>query len=173
MKTLITNYTFDSSAKTITFNDYSSIELSKVLLITNTTDNIIIYNFASPAKGGAISTNVLTLAYDSSSMQDSDSLQIYYDDQKDILFYAKAITADDTITPTLGKRIKITKAQIMQNPDNSTSTRVTLNFVSKGDFLTGWAFSDKSDVVGEVNETLSIDLTGSAPVSVNIKYKEI
>lgn len=173
MKTLVTNYTFDASAKTISFDDYSAIDLSGVLLITNVTDNTIIYNFASAAKGGAAATNVLTLTFDTTGMADTDDLQIYYDDQQAELFYAESLTTDDTITPTAGKRIKVIKAQIMQNPDNTTSTRVTLNFVSTGDFLIGWAFSDKPDVVGDVDEVLTIDLTGSEPVSVNIKYKEI
>jgi len=43
MKTLITNYTFDASAKTISFDDYTGIDLNRVLLITNVTTNTIIY----------------------------------------------------------------------------------------------------------------------------------
>lgn len=80
MKTKINNYTFDASAKTITFGDYVAIELERLLLITNVTDNIIIYNFAVPNNGGAVSGNVLTLAYDTTGMSDSDKLQIFYDD---------------------------------------------------------------------------------------------
>lgn len=79
MKTLITNYTFDSSLKKITFNDYTTIDLSRVLLVTNVTDNIMIYNFANPALGGIVATNILTLDYDTTSMSSGDSLQIYYD----------------------------------------------------------------------------------------------
>lgn len=80
MKKLITNYTFDASAQTITFGDYTSIVLESVLLVTNVTDNIIIYNFADTARGGSASTNVLTLDYDTTSMSDTDDLQVYYDD---------------------------------------------------------------------------------------------
>jgi len=54
MKILIQNYTFDKTAKTVTFTDYSSIRLDSLLLITNVTSNVIIYNFASPALGGAV-----------------------------------------------------------------------------------------------------------------------
>lgn len=80
MKKLITKYTFDASAKTIIFSEYSTILQAGILLITNTTDNIIIYNFASSTLNGIVNRNVLTLFYDTSSMSDSDSIQIYYDD---------------------------------------------------------------------------------------------
>ena len=80
MKKLIDNYTFTASAKTIVFNDYSLINHAGLLLITNTTDNIIIYNFASPALGGVVNGNTLTLTYDTVAMSDNDSLQIFYED---------------------------------------------------------------------------------------------
>jgi hypothetical protein len=83
-KIKIDNYKFDKTAKTITFTDYGSIRLDAVLLITNTTSNVIIYNFADPTKGGTVVNNVLTLAFDTASMSNSDSLMIYYDDTKKV-----------------------------------------------------------------------------------------
>jgi hypothetical protein len=80
MKTKIDNYSFDKTAKTVIFTDYTTIRLDSILLITNVTDNIIIYNFADATKGGTVLTNVLTLAYDTSSMDNGDKLLIYYDD---------------------------------------------------------------------------------------------
>lgn len=80
MKKLITNYTFNASAQTITFVDQASIDLESVLLITNVTSNVIVYNFANPAQGGSVAGNVLTLDYNTTSMSNSDALQIYYDD---------------------------------------------------------------------------------------------
>jgi hypothetical protein len=80
MKTKINNYTFDASAQTVTFTDYATIRLDGILLVINTTDNIIIYNFADPTKGGTVLTNVLTLVYDTTEMSDADKLLIYYDD---------------------------------------------------------------------------------------------
>lgn len=80
MKTQILNYTFNKTAKTVTFTDYTTIRLDSLLLITNVTDNIIIYNFASSLLGGTVSGNVLTLTYDTSAMDDTDKLQIFYDD---------------------------------------------------------------------------------------------
>jgi hypothetical protein len=80
MKKLISNYTFNPSAKTITFSDYAAIDLESLLLITNVTDNVIIYNFADPSRGGGVNGNTVTLTYDTTSMGSTDALQIYYED---------------------------------------------------------------------------------------------
>lgn len=103
MKTLISNYAFDASEKTITFSDYESIALRNILIITNVTDQIIIYNFADTTKGGSVATNVLTLEYDSSSMSDTDVLQIWYWDtssEQAINDGGNAITVDGTVAVT-------------------------------------------------------------------------
>ena len=81
MKIIVDNYTFNSAASTITFSDYSSIHLNRVLLIVNVTTNTIIYNFANPALGGDVASNVLTLDYDTSVMSSGDILMIQYDDK--------------------------------------------------------------------------------------------
>ena len=75
------SYTFDPIAKTITFSNLAqSLTLANVLLITNTTANTIIYNFADPTSGAvSFNNNVLTLDYNTASMNASDVLQIYVD----------------------------------------------------------------------------------------------
>jgi len=80
MKVKVNNYTFDKTAKTVTLIDYTTVMLDGLLLITNVTDNIIIYNFANPALGGTVLGNVITLDYNTVSMDNLDSLQIFYDD---------------------------------------------------------------------------------------------
>lgn len=79
MKILFESYSFNATTKQITFNTTDVIGLQHLLIITNVTDNIIIYNFADPAKGGTINNNVLTLDYDTTSMSSSDKLQIFLD----------------------------------------------------------------------------------------------
>jgi hypothetical protein len=79
MKVLFQDYTFNAATKQITFNTTDVVSLNQVLVITNVTDNVIIYNFADPAKGGVITNNVLTLTYDTTTMSNSDSLQIFLD----------------------------------------------------------------------------------------------
>jgi hypothetical protein len=79
MKVLFQDYTFNAATKQITFNTTDIVSLNQVLVITNVTDNVIIYNFADPAKGGVITNNVLTLTFDTTAMSDTDSLQIFLD----------------------------------------------------------------------------------------------
>jgi hypothetical protein len=78
MKVRVDRYFFDASAKTVMFLDYRTIDLNRVLLITNVTDNIIIYNFADSTVGGTVLGNVLTLDYNTTSMSDDDELLIFY-----------------------------------------------------------------------------------------------
>ena len=79
----IGTYTFSPSTKQITFGGFPNnylIGIQQLLIITNvTTGNTIIYNFASSTQGGTISNNVLTLTYNTTSMNATDQLQIYID----------------------------------------------------------------------------------------------
>lgn len=102
MKKIIQDYTFSASAKTITSSDFT--KLSEIALITNVTDNIIIYNFADPAKGATLSGRVLTLVWDTTAMSDTDNLQIIMHAGTDIdrVGFAKAILNNvDTTMLTL------------------------------------------------------------------------
>lgn len=70
------DYTFNAAAKTITFNALGSLDLSYLQAITNATTGTIIFQYTNPVLGGAISGNVLTLAYDTTTMSDADTLTI-------------------------------------------------------------------------------------------------
>jgi hypothetical protein len=78
MKKLITEYTFDPVTKQITLPQ--AYALSQLLLVTNTTSNTIIYNFANPALGGSMSGKILTLNVNTAGMSSTDALQIFVDD---------------------------------------------------------------------------------------------
>ena len=93
-KQLIVNYTFSAAAKTVTFNDYTDLRLEQVLLITNVTDNVIIYNFGSATAGGSLTGNVLTLDYNTTTMDDADNLQIFMDVDDEIALSEKSILSD-------------------------------------------------------------------------------
>jgi hypothetical protein len=81
MKTLTTNYGFTASPLgRVQLLGYPNITLDQILLVTNVTDNVIIYNFADPAKGGTLTGNILSLSADTSSMSSTDRLQIFVDD---------------------------------------------------------------------------------------------
>ena len=95
-KKLIYNYTFDASAQTIVID--GNFQLRKLQLITNVTDGVIVYNFADPNKGGTVSYNstndetTITLEYDTTSMSDSDELQIFVDIPEDKVEFGETYT---------------------------------------------------------------------------------
>ena len=132
MKTRILNYSFVKGTAgngTVTFSDYTTISLDRVLLITDVTRNAIIYNSADSAKGGTVATNVLTLAADTSAYSNSDKLQIFYDD--DVVgrsqistfraHYTAAQTNVQVIAGASGTRIVVTRVSIL------SSNAVTVN----------------------------------------------
>jgi len=73
------DYTFDKTAGTVTLSaNYTGIALSEIMLITNVKSTIatIIYDPFDAAKGGSLTGLVLTLAYNTSAMNNADTLQI-------------------------------------------------------------------------------------------------
>lgn len=73
------NYTFSAANKTITFsNDYMGMSLSDVTYITNIKSGVatVIYDPFDATKGGVLNGLVLTLAYNTTTMGDTDPLQI-------------------------------------------------------------------------------------------------
>jgi hypothetical protein len=96
-KKLIRTYTFNAAAKTVAISGY--VTLSNLLLITNTTRNTIIYNFADPTQVSTISysptTNIttITLGYNTTvGMANADKLMIYIDDQTNMTRPEEAFT---------------------------------------------------------------------------------
>jgi len=93
------SYSFNAASSQVTLNlNGVPPKLESVLLITNVTDNIIIYNFANPALGATLSGNVLTLDYSTVAMSDTDNLQIWYYNedaqQTDLVDLAMSIKRD-------------------------------------------------------------------------------
>lgn len=93
------SYSFNKTAKTITFTGFTAT-LERLLLITDVTNNTIIYNFADPTLGGTLSNNVLTLTYNTNtgSFANTDNLQIFYwseqPQQTDLMNIAMSIKRD-------------------------------------------------------------------------------
>lgn len=85
---VVSNYTFDASAKTVTFNDFDSVDISRLALITNVTDGVVIYQFQKSTKGATVLRNVVTLEYDTTDMEDTDLLRIDYN----VVEQPKAVT---------------------------------------------------------------------------------
>lgn len=147
MKTLITDYTFDASAQTITFSE--NYVLEQVLLITNVTDGIIIYNFSNPAMGGTLTNGVLTLEYNTTTMDDTDALQIYLDTTESELAGAlneiarliSLMRNDGGIPDSAGRvRVAIETGSVGITGTNTLTTVTTLNNqTSSGGYQTSMA----------------------------------
>lgn len=135
MKVLVTNYTFNASAKTVTFNSYSTIELNRLLLITNATRNTIIYNFASPALGGTVSGNTITLLTDTSMMNSGDKLQIFYENED--------VPATDQMVSILNRIVYSLRGA--QNVDNNDRIRVALDANNTGIYGAGLQYTTTSN----------------------------
>lgn len=113
-KRLIFNYTFDASEKTIVLNDVYAQK--RFLLITNVSTGDIIYQFNDSALGF---DNVafdyekfettLTLTFDTTSMSDSDELQILLDEE------STDVTVNDRFVDPVSK-IRVS------NPENLIDT---------------------------------------------------
>lgn len=85
MKRLIENYTFNPATKQIIITDNENITQEKMLLITNMADGVIIYNFADNNTRGTIQSNIITLNYDTTTMDSSDKLQIWVEDTNPLI----------------------------------------------------------------------------------------
>lgn len=94
MKKRLTSPTFDASAQTVTHSSFSDVTLAGIQLIVNVTDQIIIYNFADTAKGGTLSTDTLTLEYDTTSMSDTDELMVLVEDGSATQAVSGTVTAE-------------------------------------------------------------------------------
>ena len=105
MKTLVTGYTFNAASQQITFTEKSTIVLENVLVITNVTaGNVFIYNFADSTAGGTVSGNILTLTYNTTAMNNTDRLQIWYEEGSDtatLLSTTISTVSQGTAIPTV------------------------------------------------------------------------
>jgi hypothetical protein len=117
MKILFEDYTFNAATKQITFNTTSVVGLEQLLVITNVTDNLIIYNFADPSAGGTVANNVLTLDYDTTSMSNTDNLQIFLDNLES--------PASDEMLRLMGRMVKLLEPSSQQDSQGKQIVRIT------------------------------------------------
>jgi len=168
MKLRATSYTFDKTAKTVVCSLFTSLEA--IQLITNVTDNIIIYNFADATKGGTLSGTTLTLAYNTAAMDNADKLQIFIEDGSTTQATSGTVTANigtiatlatatkqdtgnasvasvDTKTPALGQALAAASTPVVL-----TAAQVTT--LTPPAAITGFATSAKQDTADTSINTL-------------------
>jgi len=117
-KSIQTNYyLFDAAARKVVIP--GGIQREQLILITNVTVNKVIYNFSDPeltASSYIISTDIrnvtttqVTLTYDTTSMSNTDKLQIIYDD------------FEETIKPAETYHDAVNKSKV-SNPQSQIDT---------------------------------------------------
>ncbi len=130
MKQVIKNYAFNAAARTITLSDFSGgqpVLLERLALITDTTTNKILYNFAdsSLATAAVSSNNVITLSTLQGGEANTDKLRIDYD----------TVTGDtsydsQTVSGTVGATQSGTWTVQPGNTANTTAWKVDASSVA-------------------------------------------
>lgn len=80
MEQIVKNYTFNPDQRTVQLTDYTSINLERLLLITDVTRNIVLYDADNPSLNATVAGNTITLTYNmsSSNFSASDKLRVVY-----------------------------------------------------------------------------------------------
>jgi hypothetical protein len=126
-KSILNNYyIFDPANRVVVIP--GGITREKLVLITNVTDNKVIYNFSDPeltATAYSIATDIrnvtttrVTLAYDTTSMSSTDKLQIVYDEFDDSFSPAEAY--HDAVN-----KLRISQPQSQMDTDFEYGTQST------------------------------------------------
>ena len=123
-KKLIRTYTFTPASKQISFDGF--VNLTNLVLITNTTRNKIIYNFADTSLGGTSTYNAttnrttVTLTFNTSTAGHvgTDSLMIYVDD------LYNTFRPDETYADPTDK-LRVTNPQALIDTDFEYGTQIS------------------------------------------------
>ena len=189
-KKLIYNYTFDASAQTVVIKGL--YKLRTLQLITNVTDQTIIFNFADTNKGGTTSYNsttdetTITLEYNTTTMSDSDELQIFVDTQENKIDASESLldpvhkfrvsNPENLIDTDFEYGLQPTKWETLELVNNIPSVYTRAPGVSIGGIsqVNTLANSDEVTVVCTINHDLAIgdpiEVQGTSVRTVNGKY---
>jgi hypothetical protein len=173
------SYTFTPAANTITLSGLAqTMALENFLLITNTTANTIIYNFADSTTGAvSFNNNILTLDYNTSAMASTDRLQIYVDlpSYEETLHNLlrrmnKLLESNAVVDSKLRQRVTI-EAIGANNSSNSTEVNTTIPVsgtvtasMSGGNLITSQIASNNTSNPYTAVSTPFVGLVLEAPV---------
>ena len=158
-------YIFDASARQVVIP--GGVQREQLILITNVTDNKVIYNFSDPeltASAYSIETDIrnvtttrITLTYNTTSMSDTDKLQIVYDD------FEETIKPAETYHDAVNKA-KISEPQSQIDTDFEYGTQST-KWESLA-MINNNPFAYKSDEVLAINDIQAV--SGSKKITVTV-----
>lgn len=179
MQKIITNYTFNSSLRTITFNDYvtTGISIERIKSIHNLTlGGTPLYlskDDGYTSATGTATANVLTLTKNYAGMHDTDKLRIVYDDPNDIFSLLNGVisasklvvsTAFDATIGLINTNLAtltsiVSGGKGLVTETNSASIKYNLDLMVNSASTTAKAF-----------ETLTIDNTSGGKSLTSSKY---
>lgn len=161
-------YTFNKVAQTITFSGFTA-SLERVLMVTDTTNNTIIYQFNDATKGGTLTSNVLTLTYNTNTVafNNTDKLQIFYwsEEPQDVSdnvveLLINKLAANQILPDTIGRARVILEGTNNINTVSAVATVSTVTTVSTVSTLTS---------IGIYNASLHIPYTVQIPIEVQMQ----
>lgn len=135
MKRLVKEYVFDAGNQEITSPEFIGLATENLLLIVNTTMSEVVYNPLKSAIAGTLTGATLQLVTDTSSMNQTDELQIWIEDgvtpatndNLDALVYlANCIAERMPMLDTLD-RAQVTVANTVSVGQSGNWTLATLN----------------------------------------------
>jgi len=163
------SYTFNALTRQIIISGVNSLVLNQFLLITNTTDNIIIYNFADSSLGGVLISSgtsyILTLMYDTSLMNNLDSLQIFVEvennKEESLMLLRQILIAMESkaVVDMTGFRQRINIDAIGTVVASGVATEITTTLPVSGTVTAG----QLSDAVTTILTGTFVDLGGQGP----------
>ena len=120
-----TAYTFTPSTRTIVLPN-STVRKERLVLITNVTTGVVIYNFSDPAllgtvtvtNNGANNSTTIVLAYDTTAMASNHQLQIVIDE------YEEKFTPSEVMTDPVNK-FRTSTPQALIDTDFEYGTQLT------------------------------------------------
>jgi hypothetical protein len=112
----ITNYTFNAATKTITLNDITTVDLSRVISIVNQTRGVTYYTAANSDLVLTVATNIITLnaTINTTGHANSDKLHIAY-------------VEDDLVVPA-----RLGMIDYVQSTGNNSSTQLAAGAIFTG-----------------------------------------
>lgn len=150
MKVLIKNYTFDKTTGQITFTDLATVRKEGILMVVNATDHIRMYVFNNTTLTGTVTTNVLDLAYNTTAMDNTDVLQIFYDLNED---EAAANTEPPTLVTAASLPLPTLAATSTKQSDGSQKTQVV---------------DGSGNVIGATSNALDINIKSGNPTTIAV-----
>ena len=142
-----------SGVGTVTFTG-PTLGLEQILIITNVTRNVIIYNFADAAAGeAAYSNNVLTLQFNTSSHSASDVLQAFVDVPEASYPLSSVANRTDNLIVMLSRIVKLLESNAVV--DSAQRQRVAIDA----------AIPTGANVIGAVNIAASQTLANVTTVA--------